>query len=110
MRWCSPSTAIARRRAAGRALEACLPHVADNKTIRFLFLPSEHDPDSYVREEGTEAFAAQVRDAMPLSRFLLQVVTEEQDLRQPEGRAGPSTKPAAAAGHAGRRPAAADRA
>ncbi|MBO4121255.1 DNA primase [Cupriavidus gilardii] len=75
------------RRAARRALEACLPYVADNKTIRFLFLPAEHDPDSYVREEGTDAFAAQVRDAMPLSRFLLQCVTEEQDLRQPEGRA-----------------------
>jgi DNA primase len=64
-----------------------LPHVADNKSIRFLFLPAEHDPDSYVREEGTEAFAAQVRDAMPLSRFLLQSVTEELDMRQPEGRA-----------------------
>ncbi|QEZ47381.1 DNA primase [Cupriavidus oxalaticus] len=75
------------RRAARRALEACLPHVADNKTIRFLFLPAEHDPDSYVREEGTEAFATQVRNAMPLSRFLLQSVTEELDLRQPEGRA-----------------------
>jgi len=75
------------RRAARRALEACLPHLADNKTIRFLFLPAEHDPDSYVREEGTDAFAAQVRDAMPLSRFLLQSVTEEVDLRQPEGRA-----------------------
>ncbi|MDF3832820.1 DNA primase [Cupriavidus basilensis] len=75
------------RRAARRALEACLPYVADNKTIRFLFLPAEHDPDSYVREQGTDAFAAQVRDAMPLSRFLLQVVTEGQELRQPEGRA-----------------------
>lgn len=75
------------RRAARRALEACLPHIADNKTIRFLFLPAEHDPDSYVREEGTDAFARQVQTAMPLSRFLLQVVTEEQDLRQPEGRA-----------------------
>lgn len=75
------------RRAARRALEACLPHIADNKTIRFLFLPAEHDPDSYVREEGTDAFARQVQTAMPLSRFLLQVVTEDQDLRQPEGRA-----------------------
>jgi DNA primase len=45
------------RRAARRALDACLPHAADNRTIRFLFLPSEHDPDSYVREFGTEAFA-----------------------------------------------------
>lgn len=43
------------RRAARRALEASLAHV-DNKTIKFLFLPSEHDPDSYIREFGAEGF------------------------------------------------------
>lgn len=75
------------RRAARRALEAALPHVADNKSIQFLFLPPEHDPDSFIREQGQEAFASEVRNAMPLSRFLLQIVSEEQDLRQPEGRA-----------------------
>jgi DNA primase len=75
------------RRAARRALEACLPHATDNKTIKFLFLPPEHDPDTFIREEGTEAFANEVRNAMPLSRFLLQAVTEDLDLRQPEGRA-----------------------
>lgn len=73
------------RRAARRALEACLPHVTDNKIVKFLFLPPEHDPDTFIREEGTEAFAAEVRNAMPLSRFLLQAVTEDLDLRQPEG-------------------------
>jgi DNA primase len=49
------------RRAARRALEACLPHVADNKTIRFLFLPAEHDPDSYVREEEPTRSRARFR-------------------------------------------------
>ncbi|MGB4347080.1 MAG: DNA primase, partial [Burkholderiaceae bacterium] len=44
------------RRAARRALEACLPHASDNKTLKFLFLPTEHDPDSYIREFGTDAF------------------------------------------------------
>ena len=44
------------RRAAGRALEAALPHATDTRSIKFLFLPSEHDPDSYVRELGSEAF------------------------------------------------------
>src|SRR5450755_2474840 len=37
------------RRAAGRALEASLPHATDTRTVRFLYLPSDHDPDSYVR-------------------------------------------------------------
>lgn len=75
------------RRAARRALEACLPQVSDNKTIRFLFLPQEHDPDSYVREFGADAFAQEVNDAMPLSQFLLREVTGEHDLSTPEGRA-----------------------
>ena len=40
------------RRAAGRALEASLPHASDLRSVRFLFLPTEHDPDSFVRELG----------------------------------------------------------
>jgi DNA primase len=75
------------RRAARRALDACLPYTTDNKTIRFLFLPAEHDPDSYVREFGSEAFEQQVRDAMPLSQFLLKEVTRDHDLATSEGRA-----------------------
>ncbi|MDQ7980770.1 DNA primase [Paraburkholderia sp. SARCC-3016] len=75
------------RRAARRALDACLPHAADNRTIRFLFLPTEHDPDSYVREFGAEAFAEQVERAMPLSQFMLNEVLAGKELDQPEGRA-----------------------
>jgi DNA primase len=75
------------RRAARRALEACLPQVTDNKTIKFLFLPTEHDPDSYVREFGGDAFAQEINDAMPLSQFLLREVTGDHDLTTPEGRA-----------------------
>jgi DNA primase len=75
------------RRAARRALEACLPHVTDNKTIKFLFLPTEHDPDSYVRAHGKEAFEQEIHEAMPLSQFLIKEVVGEHDLQSPEGRA-----------------------
>jgi DNA primase len=75
------------RRAARRALDACLPHASDNKTIKFLFLPTEHDPDSYIRELGSEAFERQVRDAMPLSQFILKEVAGGGDLSTPEARA-----------------------
>ena len=75
------------RRAARRALEACLPHVSDDKTIKFLFLPAEHDPDSYIREYGAQAFEQQVHEAMPLSQFLLREAAGEHDLSSPEGRA-----------------------
>jgi DNA primase len=75
------------RRAARRALEACLPQVTDDKTIKFLFLPQEHDPDSYVREFGADAFAQEIAEAMPLSQFLLREVSTENDNSTPEGRA-----------------------
>ena len=75
------------RRAAGRALEAVLPHATDTRSFLFLFLPPEHDPDSYVRERGTEAFEQCVAEAVPLSRQLLEAVREGCDLDEAEGRA-----------------------
>ncbi|MBL0726727.1 DNA primase [Piscinibacter sp. HJYY11] len=75
------------RRAAGRALEASLPHATDTRSIRFLFLPTEHDPDSYVREHGTEAFEEYVAQAVPLSRQLVEAAREGVDLDSAEGRA-----------------------
>lgn len=75
------------RGAARRALDACLPHATDNKTIKFLFLPAEHDPDSYVRTLGAEAFEQQIQDAIPLSQFLLAEVVGDRNLNTAEGRA-----------------------
>ena len=75
------------RRAAHKALEAALPYATDTRSLKFLFLPSEHDPDSFIREFGTDAFARQVGDAKPLSRFLIDAASEGCDLGLPEGRA-----------------------
>jgi DNA primase len=75
------------RRAAARALEAAMPFATDLRTVRFLFLPAEHDPDSYVRELGAAAFEAQVAQAVPLSRQLIAQAAEDADLTTAEGRA-----------------------
>jgi DNA primase len=75
------------RRAASRALEAALPHATETRTVKFLFLPPEHDPDSYVRELGAEAFERCIEAAVPLSRQLVAVAGEGCDLGTPEGRA-----------------------
>ena len=75
------------RRAAGRALEAALPHASDTRSVRFLFLPAEHDPDSYVREFGTDGFEQCVQQAVPLSRQLISVAQEGCDMASAEGRA-----------------------
>ena len=53
------------RRAARKALDGALPFASDVRNVKFLFLPAEHDPDSFVREHGAEAFARLVSDATP---------------------------------------------
>ena len=74
------------QRAAWRALENVLPYLQDGKRISFLFLPAEHDPDSFIREFGQDAFEQLIQEAMPLSAYLLREISAELDLRTQEGR------------------------
>jgi DNA primase len=74
------------RKAAWHALEVSLPYLADNKTVRFLFLTPEHDPDSFVREEGSKAFERKLGEARPLSEFLLDELKARVEPGTAEGR------------------------
>ena len=75
------------RRAARKALEAALPFASDVRSVKFLFLPAEHDPDSYIRAHGQEGFASMVKQAVPLSRFMIDAASEACDMSTAEGRA-----------------------
>ncbi len=75
------------RRAARKALDAALPLATDTRSVKFLFLPGDHDPDSYIRAHGAEAFAECVKTAVPLSRFLIDAASADCDLGSAEGRA-----------------------
>ncbi len=74
------------QKAARRALAAVLPFASDTRVVKFLFLPSEHDPDSFVRQHGADAFDRMVHSAMPLSRFILEAAREDCDMASTEGR------------------------
>ncbi len=75
------------RRAARKALDGALPYATDVRSVKFLFLPAEHDPDSYIRSFGKEGFARCISEAVPLSRFLVDAAREGCDLNSAEGRA-----------------------
>ena len=75
------------QRAAWRALEQSLPVVQDGKEVRFLFLPADDDPDTFVRRLGKEAFLHEVKNAKPLSVFLLDELRSQVDATSDEGRA-----------------------
>ncbi|NLC35417.1 MAG: DNA primase, partial [Alcaligenaceae bacterium] len=74
-------------RAAWRALQACLPQMRDDVSVRFLFLPAEHDPDSYIKAYGDKAFRASLEEAVSLSRFMLDELGRRHRLDEAEGRA-----------------------
>ena len=74
------------QRAAWRALEQSLPVVADGKDVRFLFLPAEDDPDTFVRRLGKDAFLAELKGAKHLSTFLFDELSAQVDLSNEEGR------------------------
>ena len=75
------------RKAAWRALEASLDQLSDDKSVGFLFLPAEHDPDSFVRAEGAEAFRSLARQPTTLTEFLIRELKADVDLATGEGRA-----------------------
>ncbi|MDP3745236.1 MAG: DNA primase [Methylotenera sp.] len=74
------------RTAAWRAAMNALPALTDGLKLSFLFLPKEHDPDSYVREFGREQFEAEIKAAMPLSQYILQHLSENNTLQSQEDR------------------------
>jgi len=75
------------RDAAWRALENALPTLHEGREAAFLFLPDGEDPDSMVRKEGAEAFEQRLDQAMPLSQFLLQQLSQQVDCNAIDGRA-----------------------
>lgn len=75
------------RKAAWRALENALEALSDNKSIGFVFLPDPEDPDSFVRANGREVFERMIREATPLSDFLLRELALRCDLSSAEGKA-----------------------
>ncbi len=76
------------RKAAWRALENTLEALSDGKEVAFLFLPEGEDPDTWVRANGKPAFEAfMLREAVPLSAFLIRELSRDVNLNTQEGRA-----------------------
>jgi DNA primase len=75
------------RQAAWRAVESTLPRLKEGRQARFLFLPEGEDPDSMVRQHGTDEFSRLLDSAQPLSEFYFRHFTEQVDMNSIDGRA-----------------------
>jgi DNA primase len=74
-------------RAAKRAMEVSLEYLVDGKSVEFLTMDGDQDPDEFVRAHGREAFVHQTQNATRLSDFLIRKLTHESNTRTAEGRA-----------------------
>jgi len=74
--------------AAWRALENTLLQMEDGRQARFMFLPEGDDPDSFVRNNGSEAFQKEIDNATPLSEFFFNHLSAQVDMSSMDGRAG----------------------
>lgn len=74
--------------AAWRAMENSIPFLNDGtKSAFFVFLPVDEDPDSFIRQNGKEAFFKVCDAAMPLSEFLIKELIKRTQPDSAEGRA-----------------------
>ena len=64
------------REAAWKALQTILPLMREGLDIRFLFLPDDEDPDTFVRERGRNAFEERLDSAVGLSDYFFDHLVE----------------------------------
>ncbi len=76
------------QKAAAAAMEVCLDVVTPSSAeVAFVFLPATEDPDSFIRQNGADAFRELIAKAMPFESFLVEQLRSGKDLTTCEGRA-----------------------
>jgi DNA primase len=75
------------RKAARRALENSLSTMEDGRKVKFLYLPEGEDPDTLIRQIGTDKFTKLIEGATPLESFLFDEMGRNIDTQTMEGRA-----------------------
>ena len=74
------------RTAAWRAMNNSLSAVTDNVQLKFLFLPNQYDPDSFIRENSNDAFRVLAKEAIPLTEYIIKYLTQDNDLASQESK------------------------
>jgi DNA primase len=73
--------------AAQRLIDRALPRLAAGRSLRFVLLPKQHDPDDVLRAGGPEAMQALIDQSQPIVELLWRRETEGQPPDSPERRA-----------------------
>lgn len=71
---------VAGKNAAFTSLKILLPLLSNHKRARFLLLPKQHDPDSFIKREGVENFKIQINRARNASDFFIESLLNKYDI------------------------------
>lgn len=72
------------QKAALRTLDVAMPILQDGKQIKFLVLPDNHDPDTFVAAYGKDKMQSAINTATSLSDFLYNTLASQYDLKKTE--------------------------
>jgi DNA primase len=65
------------KKAASKIAFVALNHLKENKQIKFLFLPDNMDPDSYVQQYGKSNLQKLIKESITLDVFLLELIKSQ---------------------------------
>ena len=73
--------------AAWRALENALPHIREGRQIKFVFLPKNDDPDTFIKKNSAAIFEKELDNGKDLSDFLIEKLAKNIDIKSIDGKA-----------------------
>jgi len=74
------------QKASWRTVENAMPLLREDTRISFISLQEGEDPDSYIKDNGKEAFKSLAKNSKSLSDFFFDTVKSQDDLSKIEGR------------------------
>jgi len=80
------------RKAAIRALEICLPLIKQNKSVKFLMLDKGSDPDTAIREKGTDGFKEMLMESVSLDDMIIEICDSSFEIDSLTGKANAAEK------------------
>jgi len=73
-------------KASWRTVEIAMPLLREDTRISFIFLKEGDDPDSFIKENGKDAFYNLAKNSKSLSRYFFETLKKQDDLSSIEGR------------------------
>ena len=73
--------------AAWRALNNALKHIREGRQIKFVFLPENDDPDTFIKKNSASIFEKELNNGKDLSDFLIEKLAKDIDIKSIDGRA-----------------------